>query len=76
MSAVLSLPPGPEGARKLNAALSSRATSHWWFEDEFVERDRLVLRTVNDTVQHGVWNGLAGNDLSQVRQLGGKIVPG
>jgi len=61
----------------------------------------LVLRTINDTIQHGVWNGLEGNgrtvsfqvvwsfrfdedviaevwrtadDLSRVRQLGGKIV--
>jgi len=96
------LPAGPEGARRLNTAISEFAQSHWRFEDEFGEGDRLVLRTVNETSQHGVWNGLAGNgrkvsfqvvwifrfegdriaevwrtadDLSRVRQLGGKIVP-
>jgi len=96
------LPHGPEAARALNAALSKFTKSHWHFEDEFGTADRLVVRTINETVQHGVWNGLAGNgrtvsfpvvwifrfeadkiaevwrtadDLSRVRQLGGKIVP-
>jgi SnoaL-like polyketide cyclase len=95
------LPLGPEGARALNTAVSAFAVSRWRFEDEFGEGDRLVLRTINETIQHGVWNGLAGNgrtvsfqvvwifrferdaiaevwrtadDLSRVRQLGGKIV--
>jgi predicted ester cyclase len=96
------LPLGPEGARALNAAVSAFADSHWRYEDEFGDGDRLVLRTINDTIQHGVWNGLEGkgrtvsfqvvwifrfdedaiaevwrtaDDLSRVRQLGGKIMP-
>lgn len=96
------LPVGPAGARALNERVATFAESHWHFEDEIGEGDRLVIRTVNASVQHGDWNGLAGegrtisfpviwtfrfggdqiaevwrtaDDLSRVRQLGGKIVP-
>jgi len=41
--------------------VSAFADSHWRYEDEAGEGDRLVPRTINETIQHGVWNGLAGN---------------
>ena len=54
---------GPDGARALNAAVSAFATSHRRYEDEFGEGNRLVLQTVNDSVQRGVWNGLFSDRL-------------
>jgi SnoaL-like polyketide cyclase len=60
------LPSGPAGARALNAAVRRFAWSHWRIEEEIVAGDRVVLRTVNEAVHHGEWNGLAGN---------GRVIP-
>lgn len=59
-----SLPKGPAGARALNDAVSKFASSHWRFEDVIEGEARLVLRTVNESVHHGTWNGLEGNGRS------------
>lgn len=55
------LPVGSAGARALYAAVSAFAQSHWQIEDEIGEGDRLVIRAVNNSLQHGTWNGLPGH---------------